>query len=208
MAMSAQIMAIAFTYLILNLSFNIYSKFLFQHFHFNFPVLIMLCHQAGIFMTIKLLIQCGFVKKLALKEKRKLLFPCMIIGTLFGLNIVANNSSLVYISLTLNQCIKATSPAFVMIFAYCLEGKKYTMRLYFSGSLTVVGAFFCMTKNPSFNKTGVILCLCSSIFGSLQASVSAMILETSPHLILYITMYNALVVCIWCIPAVAWYELE
>ena len=133
MAMSAQIMAIAFTYLILNLSFNIYSKFLFQHFHFNFPVLIMLCHQAGIFMTIKLLIQCGFVKKLALKEKRKLLFPCMIIGTLFGLNIVANNSSLVYISLTLNQCIKATSPAFVMIFAYCLEGKKYSMRLYFSG---------------------------------------------------------------------------
>jgi drug/metabolite transporter (DMT)-like permease len=206
--MNIQISVISILYLLLNLSFNIYSKYLFQHFQFNFPILIMLCHQTGIFITIKLLILCGFVEKLEVKEMGKIIFPCMVIGSLFGLNIITNNSSLVYISLTLNQCIKATSPVFVMFFAYCLEKKKYSFRLYFSGFLTVVGVYFCTTKNPSFNATGILLCVSSTVLGSLQSSISALILESSPNLIVYITMYNALIVCFWCIPMVIWFELE
>ena len=205
---NAHILGLACIYLILNLAFNVYSKYLFHHFQFNFPVLIMLFHQTGVVICMQALVFFGFIPRIPFVDLKKLFLPCLVIGSLFGLNIIANNASLVYISLTLNQCVKATSPFFVMIFAYFLEKKTYSARLYFSGILTVVGVFFCANKNPSFNFVGIVLSLSSTIFGSLQSSVSALLLESSPSLVLYVTMYNAIVVCFWCIPMVVWFELE
>merc|ERR1711871_1555041 len=95
-----------------------------------------------------------------------------------------------------------------MIFAYFLEKKTYSARLYFSSILTVLGVFFCASENPSFDAVGILLCLSSTIFGSLQSSVSALLLESSPNLVLYVTMYNAIVVCFWCIPMVVTFELD
>ena len=96
---------------------------------------------------------------------------------------------------------------FVMIFAYFLEKKTYSARLYFSSILTVIGVFFAQIRT-SFDAVGILLCLSSTIFSSLQSSVSALLLESSPGLVLYVTMYNAIVVCFWCIPMVVSFELE
>ena len=177
---NVHVFGLACIYLLLNIAFNVYSKYLFHHYQFNFPVLIMLFHQTGVVICLQALVVFGFVPRIPLADLRKLLLPCIVIGSLFGLNIIANNASLVYISLTLNQCVKATSPFFVMIFAYFLEKKTYSARLYFSSILTVVGVFFCANKNPSFDFVGILLCLSSTIFGSLQSSVSALLLESSP----------------------------
>ena len=205
---NVHVFGLACIYLLLNIAFNVYSKYLFHHYQFNFPVLIMLFHQTGVVICLQALVVFGFVPRIPLADLRKVFLPCLVIGSLFGLNIIANNASLVYISLTLNQCVKATSPFFVMIFAYFLEKKTYSARLYFSSILTVLGVFFCASKNPSFDAVGILLCLSSTIFGSLQSSVSALLLESSPNLVLYVTMYNAIVVCFWCIPMVVTFELE
>ena len=146
---NVHVFGLACIYLVLNLAFNVYGNICFTTISSTFLFLIMLFRQTGVVICLQALVVFGFVPRIPLADLRKLLLPCIVIGSLFGLNIIANNASLVYISLTLNQCVKATSPFFVMIFAYFLEKKTYSARLYFSSILTVVGVFFCANKNPS-----------------------------------------------------------
>ena len=50
----------------------------------------------------------------------------ILVGMLFGANIIANNASLIFVSLSLNQCLKASSPVLMIFVAYLVEGKKTT----------------------------------------------------------------------------------
>ena len=195
-------------YVGLNIIFNFYSKYLFQHRKFDFPALIMLFHQTGVYLTLKLMFLSGAVAPLKPGRALSLVWPTVIIGTVFGFNIILNNASLVFIPLSLNQCIKCNGPLLVMLFAYFLEGKKSRCKVYTAGIFTVAGAVLSVYHNPGSNTTGVTLAVLSLIFASLQTSLTAYILQGTSGIVAHLTMQSALVVSFWCIPMVAHYELE
>ena len=157
---------------------------------------------------LKLCVYCGVFKPVEPKEVPALIWPSLTLGTLRAGNLILNSASLVYLSLPMNQCIRCTSPMLVMIFSYCIEGKVSTWRAYCGGMLTVVGAILTVRGSPSYNHTGVLLCVSATVFVALQSNVSALILENNPGVLVHLTMYNSLVAAYWCIPLVLLFELD
>ena len=195
-------------YLILNLSLNLYNKLIFSSYHFNFPVLIMFFHQGLLYFTLRTFTVLGFVPKPTFQTKSELVGPVMIVGFFFALNIICNNASLIYISLSLNQCLKAATPMIMIGVAYCVERKTTPLNSIAAASVVVFGSILVVLNNPGFNLTGICLCLISALTGSFQFSAAALTMKGQANLVFHVTMYTALVVTFMTLPAVVVLELD
>jgi drug/metabolite transporter (DMT)-like permease len=195
-------------YLTLNLSLNLYNKIVFSSYHFNFPCVIMFFHQGLLYFTLRLLTLLGILPKPTNATKIELIGPVMIVGFFFALNIICNNASLIYISLSLNQCLKAASPMIMIAVAYIVERKATPLRQIGAASVVVFGSFLVVLKNPGFNIVGVSLCMISAVTGSFQFSVAAIVMKGKTNLVFHVTMYTALAVTFLCLPAVIVLELD
>ena len=132
----------------------------------------------------------------------------MIIGVFFAINIITNNASLMFIGLSLNQCLKAGSPLIMIAVAYLIEGKRTSRRQIGASTIVVFGSLLVVLKNPGFNWIGVILCLISAVSSSFQLSAAAITMKGKSNLVFHVTMYTALVVTFLCIPFVIVLELD
>ena len=204
----AGIAAALLLYLANNVLVNLYTKYVFQVYAFNFPIIITLAHQACVYLVLRFLTAVCVISWPDPATIRSLSTPCLAIGIVFGLNIMCNTASLVYIDLSLNQCIKALAPAFGLVFFFLHTRKLYPPLVYTAAAATVIGAALSIMGNPSFKSEGVALAFASTIMAASQNCVASLVLSAKPKAIIHMTMYNALVVCYMGIPLAMYMELS
>ena len=195
-------------YLVLNLALNLYNKMVFSSYHFNFPCIIMFFHQGLLYFTLRTCTLLGIVPQPTHATKSDLAGPVMVVGTFFAVNVICNNASLIFISLSLNQCLKASSPMIMIAVAYCVESKSTPLRQIGAASVVVLGSFLVVLKNPGFDIVGVSLCLLSACMGCFQFSAASIVMKGKSNLVFHVTMYTALVVTFLCLPAIIVLELD
>ena len=195
-------------YLSLNLGLNLFNKIVFKRYHFNFPCIIMFTHQLLLYTVLRSLTLCGVIERPTQKTHERITGPVILVGMLFGANIIANNASLIFVSLSLNQCLKASSPVLMIFVAYLVEGKKTTPSAAAAALLTCIGSFLVVLHNPGFDFVGVLLVGASTLAAAFQYAATSVTMKGETNLVVHTTMYSALVVCFFCLPLILILELD
>merc|ERR1719162_1647999 len=107
-------------------------------------------------------------------------FALLVFGMVFSSNIVTNNASLVYISLSVNQVIKCLVPIPAIIFSYFIEKKSYSYPILGCAMVLTVGA--CMSipyDSPKVTPIGSFLALWSTAMSGLRPVLTALLLKNS-----------------------------
>jgi len=124
-------------------------------------------------------------------EDNEILLKLLTISVFFAINTGLNNTSLLYLTLSANQIIRALLPAVCAVFATFIEGKKYSHAQWGTMFILVVGVILALVDNPTFDELGTILCLISVIGAALHVSVVGYFLgrslKLSPFDILFYT---------------------
>merc|ERR1719162_250266 len=107
-------------------------------------------------------------------------FALLVFGVVFSSNIVTNNASLVYISLSVNQVIKCLVPIPAIIFSYFIERKTYSWPILGASLVLTMGA--CMSipwDSPKVTPIGSFLALWSTAMSGLRPVLTALLLKSS-----------------------------
>jgi drug/metabolite transporter (DMT)-like permease len=176
-------------YLANNTLLNLYSKYVFDELGFDFPVLIILFHQAAVYFVLRSLTVGCVIERPDYETVTSLAWPCLAVGIVFGVNIMCNSASLVTISLSLNQCIKALVPAIGLIFYFLHTHRSFPPGIYAAAAATAVGVTMVVVRNPSFHTEGVALAFASAVTAASQNCVASLVLRSKPKAIIHMTMY-------------------
>lgn len=194
--------ALALLFIGLNLTLNLYNKWLFKG--LPLPITLVVVQQLG----AGLVLAAWFgVRERALPRVRgRVLRGAVAMSLLFGTNTVLNNASLVSLSLTLNQCVRAFLPCVVLVVSVCLEGKRYPWTRWGTGALIAAGIVMGVWKNPSFELGGFVLVASSTLLAGCFDSMSGWLLGGEERLApTVLTLYQSAVVAVACLPfLVAW----
>jgi drug/metabolite transporter (DMT)-like permease len=137
---SVELVATFTGWLALNLGLNYYNKWVLSETDFRFPFFLTLVNKSvGLCVAITaLFFKEGLPKPqdLAAQFSRPIVHAY---GVMTALNIGMNNWSLLLITLTLNQIIKATIPLPTALLSKLVEGKTFSWHLYGSMAVLVGG---------------------------------------------------------------------
>jgi len=153
-----------------NVGLNVYNKWLFGRGGFKVPLFVTISHQIFCFLGASLLLLTPIYTRKPL-ESGELALKLLTISVFFSINTGLNNTSLLYLTLSANQIIRALLPAVCAVFATFIEGKRYDMLQWSTMVVLVFGVILALLDNPKFDKIGTILCLSSVIGAALHVSV-------------------------------------
>jgi len=104
----------------------------------------------------------------------------LAVTVLFCLNVGLNGLSLVRISITLNQTVRAFLPVGVLVLASCLEGRAYPSHSYITTAILVMGIILTCWGSPDFEVQGFCLAFGSTMVAALGASLNGRLLNKGP----------------------------
>eukprot|EP00434_Breviolum_minutum_P021320 symbB.v1.2.018811.t1/scaffold1452.1/size117917/10 len=99
---------------------------------------------------------------------------------LFCLNVGLNSLSLVRISITLNQTVRAFLPVGVLLLGTCIERRAYPSHSYFTTIFLVIGIALTCWGSPDFDMLGFNLALMSTLVGAAGTSLNGRLLSVGP----------------------------
>jgi len=108
------------------------------------------------------------------------MFQVLAVTVLFCLNVGLNGLSLVRISITLNQTVRAFLPVGVLLLASCLEGRAYPSHSYITTAVLVAGIILTCWGSPDFEMRGFCLAFGSTMVAALGASLNGRLLNKGP----------------------------
>jgi len=169
-------------YSILNVSLSFTNKYMFTHTTFRYPLLIIIGGNLTTFVLAGALIATGKVGSAQYADIREAAGAILALGIIHGIDVGLENMSLVYISISLNQIIKAVVPAFTLVLSYYLQGAVYTRQMVASTALTIFGTILCVWKNPEVEgdgRYGVLAASLSALGAALSTVGASVLLEPS-----------------------------
>eukprot|EP00239_Pterosperma_sp_CCMP1384_P001180 CAMPEP_0197846864 /NCGR_PEP_ID=MMETSP1438-20131217/4667_1 /TAXON_ID=1461541 /ORGANISM="Pterosperma sp., Strain CCMP1384" /LENGTH=261 /DNA_ID=CAMNT_0043458641 /DNA_START=391 /DNA_END=1176 /DNA_ORIENTATION=+ len=101
----------------------------------------------------------------------------VVVGLFTGVNVALNNSSLVYISLSMNQVITATMPVLTCLFAVLLEDNYRPNQYQIYGIIPICIGVIIVVYEESNNETiGIFLCAGATLANALRTAMSSKVL--------------------------------
>eukprot|EP01095_Lingulamoeba_sp_RSL-Kostka_P001993 TRINITY_DN12849_c0_g1_i1.p1 TRINITY_DN12849_c0_g1~~TRINITY_DN12849_c0_g1_i1.p1 ORF type:complete len:413 (-),score=66.18 TRINITY_DN12849_c0_g1_i1:130-1368(-) len=179
----------------LNITLSLTNKWLFKYQGFHFPIYIIITGLLITFIGSSILVFGFKLTKLPKMEQIKnvwvlLIFSAMTHGLATGLENIAIN----YISISLNQVIKATTPGFTMFCSYILENRRYSRGMIVFIIFLVIGAALTTYDNPTFSFIGVVASWISCLLGVARIMINGRLLqkvEITPLALLFLTSLPA-----------------
>lgn len=173
----------ALFFVVLNVAMNIYTKFLFNE-HFR-PWTVLTIQQIQTFMVLYPML--GVMKRRGWEgaaQETELAFihflQVFLVTLLFCVNVGLNSLSLVEISITLNQTVRAFLPVGVLGLGFCFETKPYHWTLYVTTSVVVLGIGITCWGSPNFKWYGFSLAFISTLVAAVGTSLNGKLLSDSP----------------------------
>uniref|UniRef100_A0A061RPI7 Drug metabolite transporter superfamily n=1 Tax=Tetraselmis sp. GSL018 TaxID=582737 RepID=A0A061RPI7_9CHLO len=188
-------------YLTLNSVLNMLNRWLLGVFKFQFPVLLSVLHLAFCFLALLPFMLLRRFRDLHTTTIRKQWLGLLVIGICFALNLGLNNTSLVTISLSLNQVIRSSLPVIVAVFAAIIEQKTPTRSEFLSLLLLVVGVMIAAYQGAKQEDSlvGVLTCVGSTVSNAIMLSTSGKLLSEKLD-VLRLTFYTAPVTIVSLFP--------
>jgi len=180
--------ASSFLFIILNAALNLYTKWLFSAdgVNFPFPWTMLTVQQLEAYLVLQAwLIKTDLDNKagwdVGLRDVSKLnaLMQVLAATVLFCLNVGLNSLSLVHISITLNQTVRAFLPVGVLLLSSCMERRVYPLHAYLTTAVIVVGIALTCWGNPNFEMFGFSLALLSTMIAALGSSLNGWLLNSA-----------------------------
>jgi len=177
---------VIFMWMFLNFALNFFNKWAFTKVEdggagFSFPIFYTMWNTLASFCGANLLMLLVPVNRtICWKQFVDNKFALLVFGVVFSSNIVTNNASLVYISLSVNQVIKCLVPIPAIIFSYFIEKKTYSYPILGAALVLTFGA--CMSipyDSPKVTPVGSILALWSTAMSGLRPVLTALLLKNS-----------------------------
>ncbi|KYQ92555.1 hypothetical protein DLAC_06546 [Tieghemostelium lacteum] len=191
-----------FVWVTLNVGLVFSNKYLFsKEDAFKFPVFIIL---TGTFMTFLGCCIAVFLFKISKFPSFTVLNRYKYMLTLTSLlqaaTYVFENVSITFLPLSLNQILKSTGPAFVLILLFLLYRETFSKEIVISTIVIVFGASFTTLQNPAFNTYGFIYATISSASASLQTILIQKLLKDTELNALSVVLVTSLPSTIVIIP--------
>jgi len=183
-------------FVVLNVAMNIYTKWLFSKDGANFPLpwTMLTIQQMQTFMVLHpgLIVMrrrgmdkegealpggnSGQHKNIGFKEYLKV----CVITVLFCVNVGLNSLSLVHISITLNQTVRAFLPVGVLVLGCCFESTPYPWHSYATTGVLVFGIALSCWDSPSVEWYGLWLAFISTLMAAVGTSLNGQMLKETP----------------------------
>merc|ERR1711865_1167614 len=173
-------------WMVLNFALNFFNKWAFTKVEdsgagFSFPIFYTMWNTLASFLGANLLMLLVPVNRtISWKQFVDNKFALLVFGVVFSSNIVTNNASLVYISLSVNQVIKCLVPIPAIVFSYFIERKTYSYPILGASLVLTMGA--CMSipwDSPKVTPIGSFLALWSTAMSGLRPVLTALLLKSS-----------------------------
>ena len=177
---------VIFLWMVLNFALNFFNKWAFTSVEdggagFGFPIFYTMWNTfASFFGANLLMVLVPANRTISWKQFIDNKWALLVFGVVFSSNIVTNNASLVYISLSVNQVIKCLVPIPAIIFSYFIEKKTYSYPVLGAALVLTVGA--CMSipyDSPKVTPIGSFLALWSTAMSGLRPVLTALLLKNS-----------------------------
>lgn len=196
-------------YLGLNISLNMFNKWILSHFGFHFPLYLGICHMIFSFVALAPVMLFPQFKSQHLPTLRKQWLGIVCIGVFFAINIGFNNVSLLSISLSLNQVIRASIPVVTCIASISIEGKKPSREEFLSLFILASGVGVAVYEGSGnrAGMVGILICIVGTICNGLMMSFSGKVMSEKVD-VLRLTWYTAPVSCIVMLPFFVMRERE
>lgn len=177
-------------FVVLNVAMNLYMKWLFapQGGDFAFPWTMLAVQQLQAYMVLQPWIAIKFPAKrcgwdigdgddgLGFTASLQVL----AVTGLFCLNVGLNSLSLVRISITLNQTVRAFLPVGVLLLASLLERRTYPKHSYVTTTILIFGIALTCWGSPDFEPCGFCLALASTMIAAVGSSLNGRLLNAGP----------------------------
>ena len=198
---------LAVVFIGLNVTLNLYNKWLFSKAGLPLPLTLVVAQQLG--GGLALAAWFAWREGRLPWVGRTQAFGAVGMSLFFGANTVLNNASLVSLSLTLNQCVRAFMPCVVLVVAVVLEGKRYPWTMWGTGVLIAAGIVMGVWKNPSFELAGFVMVAASTVLAGCFDSMSGRMLGGGERLApTVLALYQSAVVAVGCLPFLVLWEGE
>mmetsp|Transcript_16545 Transcript_16545/g.35792 ORF Transcript_16545/g.35792 Transcript_16545/m.35792 type:complete len:368 (+) Transcript_16545:182-1285(+) len=188
-------------YLGLNISLNMLNKWTLSMYGFRFPIFMSLAHMAFTFVALAPLMATTSYRELHVTTIRKQWIGLIGIGTFFAVNVGFNNVSLLAISLSLNQVIRASIPVVTAVGSIFIEGKNPSRREFASLLVLVFGVCIAVYEGSGTHASlnGIVLCLLGTVSNGLMMSSIGRLMSEKLD-VLRLAFYTAPITCIVLIP--------
>jgi len=177
---------VIFLWMVLNFALNFFNKWAFTKVEdggagFSFPIFYTMWNTLASFLGANLLmILVPANRTISWKQFVDNKFALLVFGVVFSSNIVTNNASLVYISLSVNQVIKCLVPIPAIIFSYFIERKTYSYPILGASLVLTFGACTSIPyDSPKVTPIGSFLALWSTAMSGLRPVLTALLLKNS-----------------------------
>eukprot|EP00929_Paragymnodinium_shiwhaense_P076694 TRINITY_DN39476_c0_g1_i2.p1 TRINITY_DN39476_c0_g1~~TRINITY_DN39476_c0_g1_i2.p1 ORF type:complete len:501 (-),score=72.65 TRINITY_DN39476_c0_g1_i2:157-1659(-) len=163
----------------LNVAMNIYMKWLFSPFggDFALPWTMLAVQQLQTYFGC---CRCGQQPAEEAQLTKDSLLSVMAVTGLFCLNVGLNSLSLVRITITLNQTVRAFMPVGVLLLGTLIEGRRYPWHSYLTTTLLVGGIALTCWGSPDFELRGFLLAFVSTWVAALGSSLNGRLLSVGP----------------------------
>lgn len=190
----------SFFFVVLNVAMNIYTKWLFADIGGNFPLpwTMLFLQQVQTFLVLHpgliLMRKRGWDRPTGIarstshaaaqEEATRIssvhVFQVCLVTLLFCVNVGLNSMSLVVISISLNQTVRAFLPVGVLLLGCCIEQQAYPCHSYISTSVLVLGIIMTCWGSPDFQWYGFLLCFVSTVTAAVSTSLNGLLLNNGP----------------------------
>lgn len=178
-------------FIVLNASLNLYTKWLFssEGGNFPFPWTMLAAQQLESYIVLQTWLaytdaanSCGWgAESQGLRDVSGCtsLIQVLAATALFCLNVGLNSLSLVRISITLNQTVRAFLPVGVLLLGSCIERRIYPMNCYATTAVIVSGIALTCVGTPAFEWFGFSLALLSTFVAAVGSSLNGWLLNAA-----------------------------
>ena len=188
-------------YLGLNISLNMLNKWTLSLYGFKFPLYMSIGHMLFSFLALAPFMLMSPYRELHVATLQKSWPGILAIGCFFAINIGFNNISMLSITLSLNQVIRAGIPIVTAIGSVFIENKVPTRKEFIALAFLFAGVGIACyegsdTKGSFF---GILLCILGTISnGLMMASVGKILSEKVD--VIRLTFYTAPITCLVLLP--------
>ena len=168
---------------------------------FKFPLLLTSCHMLFSFLALAPYMLSSTMRPRHADSLRRQWKGFVAIGLYMALNISLNNSSLVEMTLSLNQVIRASIPVFTCLLAIVVENKRPTQSEALSLLVLTAGVMVAVWEGTvAGSPRAVALCVAGTISNALMMTTSGRVLSEKVD-VLRLTFYTAPVSLAALLPA-------
>ena len=178
---------IAMLWIFLNIVLQFLTKDILTLDHFDFPLFMALIQHLVVFLLSAIFVIGFQVEEYPIAQLRQSIFLVLVVSVFSTLSGAFQNLSVSYISISINQTVKSSTPVVTMILTYTIFGTTSSRVKILSAVLLLFGIFLGVYANQDFYSLGFVFAFLSVLCSCLSTVTAGHLLDSIPPLSLLLT---------------------